>query len=130
LIVLDSSAAVDYLAGYEPQATWVAAHLSEEAHAPHVIDVEVVAALRRRVLSRQLSRRRAEIAVGDLRALRIVRYPHMPFLSRACALQADLTIADGVFVALAEALAAPLVTTERRIAAAPGIRAEISFFFA
>ena len=131
MIVLDSSAAVDYLAGYEPQATWVAAQLTgQEAHAPHLLDVEVVGALRRRVLSSQLARARADLALSDLLGLRLVRYPHTPFLRRAWSLRTNLTVADGVFVALAEALDAPLVTTDGRIAAAAGIRAEILSFFA
>ena len=84
MIVLDSSAAVDYLVGYEPQATWVAEQIlaDSDLHAPHVFDLEVIGAIRRAALKGDLSRARARQIVSDLIDLDIARYPHLPFIEK------------------------------------------------
>ena len=46
-------------------------------------------------------------------------------LPRIWELPANLTAYDAAFVALAEALDAPLLTRDERLATAPGIRARI-----
>jgi predicted nucleic acid-binding protein len=126
VIVLDSSAAVDYLAD-TAAAEWVTATLlaNPEIHAPHLLDVEVLGSLRRLVLTGRLSVMRASAAVEDLGVLAVKRYPHLPFLERVWELRATVTAADAVFVALAEALDAPLVTTDAHLARAPGLRARV-----
>jgi predicted nucleic acid-binding protein len=127
LIVLDSSAAVDYLVGTEPLGDWVEARITadDDLHAPHVVDVEVVGALRRLVLAGELARTVARQALADLGALNLRRYPHLPFVPRVWQLRDNVPAADACFVALAEALDATLVTTDRRLAAASGVRARI-----
>jgi len=52
--------------------------------------------------------------------LPLVRHSHELLLDRAWELRDNLTIYDGVYVALAELLDMPLLTRDRRIAAAPG----------
>ena len=64
-------------------------------------------------------------ALHDLRDLRLVRHGHSTLIDRAWALRHDLTVYDAVYIALAEALEAPLVTTDRRLASAPGHDAEV-----
>jgi predicted nucleic acid-binding protein len=127
VIVLDSSAAVDFLLGYQPHAEWVAEQLSADSdlHAPHLFDVEVLGAVRRRVLAGELRRRMAEEALADLLTLRVRRYPHRPLLERAWELRTTVTAADGVYAALAELLSVPLVTTDTRLSRAPGVRAVV-----
>ena len=127
MIVLDSSAAVDYLAGYEPRATWVAERLlaDPDLHAPHVLDLEVIGAVRRAALKGELSRVRARQVISDLIDLDITRYPHLPFIERIWAVRDNLTASDAAFVTLAEALGATLVTTDSALAAAPGIAARV-----
>jgi predicted nucleic acid-binding protein len=122
LIVLDSSAAVDYLAG-AAAGDWVADSLraDPELHAPHLLDIEVLAALRRLLLTGRIGAARASDAARDLRALPIRRYPHVPLLERVWALRETVTAADAAFVALAEALGASLLTTDLRLARAPGL---------
>lgn len=126
MIVLDSSAAVDFLIGSDVGG-WVDARLRnvDEVHAPHLLDVEVLGALRRGVQTAALSRRRAEEALADFEELRVRRYPHFPFLARMWELRQNLTAPDAAFVALAEALALPLLTTDRALASAPGPRIPI-----
>jgi predicted nucleic acid-binding protein len=127
LIVLDSSAAVDFLVGSDPLGGWVEACIAadDDLHAPHVVDVEVVGAIRRLVLAGELAGTVARRALEDLDALDLRRYPHLPFVPRIWQLREKIHPADACFVALAEALDATLVTTDSRLAAAPGIRASI-----
>jgi len=60
--------------------------------------------------------------------LRITRYPHALLLDRMWELRDNLTAYDASSVALAEALDAPLVTTDARLAASPGHRATIEAY--
>jgi predicted nucleic acid-binding protein len=130
VIVVDASAIVDYLLEFEPQASWAAEHMMDEPslHAPHAVDVEVLATLRRGVLGSHFPAARARLALDDFHALPIKRYPQKPFLERAWELRANLTVPDALYVAISEALEAPLVTTDRRLAGAQGHRAEIVVF--
>jgi predicted nucleic acid-binding protein len=93
--------------------------------APHVIDVEVFDVIRREHLLRRLDRTEATQAVDDLRDWPGERYPHRHLLARAWQLRDTVRGWDAVYVALAEALDIALVTTERRLASAPGPRCRI-----
>ena len=53
------------------------------------------------------------------------RVPHRTLLTRCWELRDNLSFYDGLYVALAEALDAPLITLDSRLAKAPGVRAEI-----
>jgi predicted nucleic acid-binding protein len=130
VIVVDASAIVDYLLDFEPRASWVAQQLADvpSLHAPHAVDVEVLATLRSGVLGSELSETRARVAIDDLHALPIRRYPHKPFLDRVWELRRNLTVPDALYGALSEALGAPLVTTDLRLAGATGLRTEIIAF--
>jgi predicted nucleic acid-binding protein len=97
----------------------------EVLHAPHLIDVEVTQVLRRLELAQVLEGARAKQALEDLRALRLVRHPHAALLDRVWSLRHNVTAYDALYLALSEALDAPLVTTDRRLAAAPGHEARV-----
>ena len=75
--------------------------------------------LRRFVHGGLLGPARARLALDDFVDLDLKRYAHLPFLDRIWELRVNLTTSDATFVALAEALAAPLVTTDRRLGRAP-----------
>ena len=122
MIVVDSSATVDFLLTREPGA-WVEEQLkaADEIGAPHLLDVEVVGALRRLARNGEISGRRAEQALGALVDLDVTRYPHVPFVDAMWSLRHNLSAYDAAFIALAEALEAPLVTTDLRIARAPDL---------
>ncbi len=98
---------------------------NETLHAPHLLDVEVLQVVRRLEAAGTLPPGRGRDALRDLRDLRLVRYPHETLLDRAWALRKNLGAYDAMYVALAEGLDAPLVTTDRKLAAAPGHRARI-----
>ena len=131
MIVLDSSAAVDHLARTRPeQALWVDERVlgADSLHAPHIVDVEVLGVLRRLVARGAITDERADVARTALAELDLLRYPHVDFLERMWELRANLTAADAAFVALAEALDAELVTTDRALSRTPGVRATLTTF--
>ncbi|MGA7303991.1 MAG: type II toxin-antitoxin system VapC family toxin, partial [Rhodothermales bacterium] len=97
----------------------------ETLHAPHLLDVEVAQVLRRYSISGTLDAERGHEALDDLADLAIARYSHEILLDRVWALRHNLTAYDGVYVALAEALNATLLTCDRRMASASGIYARI-----
>ena len=92
---------------------------------PDLLDLEVAQVLRRRVMAGVLSPGHAETALGRLRELPAARHQHGRLLSRAWELRHNLTIYDACYVALAEALAVPLVTADIAMADVPGVRCEV-----
>ena len=131
VIVVDASAIVEFVAR-QPADFDLARRIlgGRDLHAPHLLDVEVTQALRALVSRSALSSDRASDARIDAADLRITRYPHLPLLARAWELRHSLSTYDGVYVALAEALRAPLVTCDARLARASGHDAEIELFAA
>ncbi len=97
----------------------------ETIHAPSLVDVEVAQVLRRYVLRGDLTAGWARTAIGLLGGFPMERYSHEPLLPRIWELRDNLTAYDAAYVALAEALRAPLITCDRRLANASGIRASI-----
>jgi predicted nucleic acid-binding protein len=117
-IVVDASAILELLLN-TPHAPRVAERLfaaRETLHAPHLLDLEVVQVLRRHAAAGALSEPRGIQALEDLGDLPLERYPHHLFVDRIWALRHNLTAYDAVYVALAEALAAPLVTRDATLA--------------
>jgi predicted nucleic acid-binding protein len=100
--------------------------LGDDAHAPHLLDVEVLSAVRRHALSGRLGDTAARDAVTAVRDLPVIRHGHDLLLDRALQLRDSITAYDGVYVALAEILGATLVTGDRRLSRAPGLRCPVS----
>lgn len=99
--------------------------LDPDLHVPHLMDIEVAAALRRRVRLGQTDVGPAAQALADLTELAALRWDHAPLLGRVWDLRENLTPYDAVYVALAEALEAPLVVSDARIARAPGLSCRV-----
>jgi len=122
VIVLDASAVIEWLLrtdkGLRIEALIFS--LANALHAPHLLDVEAAHALRRYVREREVTEARAEQLLQNLVELRILRHRHTSLLNRVWELRHHLTAYDAVYVALAEALDAPLLTCDAKIAAAPG----------
>ena len=89
-------------------------------HAPDLMDVEVAQVFRRHVTGGVLSEARAAAALQLLQRLPVRRHPGRILLPRIWALRENLTAYDGAYIALAEALGAPLLTCDGRLARAPG----------
>ena len=97
----------------------------ESLHAPHLLDIEVAQVIRRYCRAGELSAERGREALVDLADLPLSRYPHDLLLARIWDLRHNLTAYDASYIALAEALDAPLLTCDRRLAAVPGHDAHV-----
>jgi predicted nucleic acid-binding protein len=94
-------------------------------HAPHLLDVEVAQVLRRYARAREVGVARATQALADFMDMRVERYPMEPLLGRIWALRDNVTAYDAAYIALAEALDAPVVTCDARLASSTGHGASI-----
>ena len=127
MIVVDASAVLELVLDTEA-ARRVAGRLlapSEVLHAPHLLDVEVTQAVRRYVRSGEIDPAKGRQAIADLLDLPVVRHPHTVLLARAWELRRSITAYDAMYVALAEALGAPLLTRDARLAHSNGHRARV-----
>lgn len=127
MIVVDASALIELLLN-TPRAHLVADRLlapEQSLHAPHLVDVEVTQVLRRYLRADALTVPRAQQALDDLGILPIDRHSHTDLLRRIWQLRDALTAYDAAYVALAEALHAPLLTCDGKLARAHGHRAQI-----
>ena len=122
MIVVDASALLEFLL-----QTSIGVRVEErifrdadELHAPHLVDVEVVQGLRRLVRMGEVSSGRADEAIVDLADLDLHRHSHVDLLGRAWKLRDNVSAYDAMYVALAEALEATVVTCDRPLAKAPG----------
>jgi predicted nucleic acid-binding protein len=119
MLVVDASCLCEVLIGGDG-AEAIGARLAGDVDhaAPHVVDVEVFGVIRREYLLGRLDRTEATQAVEDLEAWPGERFGHRLLLARAWQLRDTVRGWDAMYVALAEALSAVLVTTDRRLAAA------------
>jgi len=127
VIVVDASALLEFLL-QTPLGARVEARLfrdDDELHAPHLVDIEITQGLRRLVRSGEVSSSRAEEAIADLTDFDLHRHPHLDLLGRVWKLRDNLTAYDAVYVALAEAIDAPMVTCDGPLAKASGYRARV-----
>jgi predicted nucleic acid-binding protein len=127
VIVLDASVLVEYLTESE-RGQEVSQRLTGDSGwlwAPAVIDAEVGHALRAGLRRRSITPPLAEQALEDLMAMQLERVSHRFLAERAWQLRDNLSFYDGLYVALAEALDAPLLTFDARLGKAPGTVAEV-----
>jgi len=129
VLVVDTSAVIAALGG-SPPPPGLRERLGDDGdlHAPHLIDVEVLHALRRLVARGELAEDRALDVRADFEALSLVRYPHHPLADRIWELRDNLTAYDAAFVTLAEALGSPLVTCDAGLGRVPGVAISVEVF--
>lgn len=127
MIVLDASALLELLLETSTghHVAGLVADAATGLHIPHLADVEVTHALRRYVRERALDAAEAAATIRVLHALDLQRHSHEPLLDRVWELRDNMSAYDAVYVALAEALDARLLTCDGRLARAPGGRARI-----
>jgi predicted nucleic acid-binding protein len=129
MLVVDTSAVLEALSARDPAPGLIERLAGDgDLHAPHLIDTELLHALRRMGIKREITDERAADARSDFAELALVRYPHQPLNDRVWELRHNLTAYDATFIALAEVLAAPLITCDGRLASAPGHNAQIELF--
>lgn len=126
LIVVDASALYEVLA-HGARASLVHATLAEVDGfaAPELIDVEVTGLVRRDASRALLDDTGCHQALNNLVDWPGERYPHRPFAWRVWELRDNVRTNDAYYVALAEALDAPLLTLDARLARATGPRCQI-----
>jgi len=125
-VVVDASALVELLATGSC-SDLVAARVRGASHvwAPHLVDAEVGHALRAGVRRGELSASAAAERLDQLTRLRLHRAPHVDLLRAAWSLRDNVSFYDALYVALAAALDAPLLTLDARLGAAPGLPAVV-----
>ena len=117
--VLDAGVVVELLVGRLDET----ALGGEEAGVPHLLDSEVTSVLRRLVLRGLLGAEQGDAAMTRFLQLELERFPADPLRPRMWELRENLTAYDATYVALAESIgASALLTTDARLAAAPGLR--------
>jgi predicted nucleic acid-binding protein len=128
VIVLDASAATAVVLNEQGLADGVRERLAQTrgaVHVPHLFDLEVLSAIRGHLRGGRLAQGVAERALDLASQLRVRRWEHHPFRDRIWAMRDNVTAYDAVYLALAEALELPLVTTDARLASATGSAAKV-----
>ena len=119
--VVDASVFVALLTDSGDEGEWAKSVVDEGPLAgPHFVLVETSNLLRRLELASRISRTDSADALGALLSRAIHLYPFAPFGERVWELRHNLTCYDAWYVAVAEALACPLLTLDRRLARATG----------
>lgn len=127
MIVVDASVVANAIGDDTADGAAARSALRQDSNiaSPDLVDVETVSVLRKRWLAGDLTVRRFRAAITDLADLAITRHPTMPFMRRAYELRANVTPYDAAYIGLAELLGCALLTTDGRLASAPGPRCEI-----
>jgi predicted nucleic acid-binding protein len=120
-LIIDASMVVAALVDSGRDGRWAEALLvSDSLAAPHLLTAEASNILRRSALAGAISPEQASLAHADLLDLRVELFPYAPFASRIWELRENVTCYDAWYVAVAEALSAPLATLDIRLTKAPG----------
>lgn len=123
----DSSALVALLVDGGRDGQWATHRLTGvDLAAPDLVLYESANILRRHELAGLITHDQAEQAHLDLLDLAIEQWPYEAYAPRAWELRRNLSIYDASYVAVAELTETTLVTLDRRIARAPGVRCAIA----
>jgi predicted nucleic acid-binding protein len=126
MLVVDASCVAEIvLAGPDADRVRPLLAADRDHAAPHLVDAEVLGVVRRVHLRGEIDGTAALQAIDDLESWPATRVDHRPLLQRSWELRHSLTSADALYVALAEALQAPLITLDKRLARAEGPRCRI-----
>lgn len=98
---------------------------SQLIHAPYLVDIEVVSALRGLVRGGSAEPSAALAALARFAELSVIRHEHEPLLARIWELKDNVSAYDAAYVALAELLDVPLVTGDARLARAAPDHCEV-----
>ena len=121
-LVVDASLVVAALVDDGRDGRWAESMLmAEPLAAPHLMPVEVASILRKAALNGDISPDVAALAHADLLALPVELFPYEAVAPRVWELRGHLTTYDAWYVALAETLASPLATLDRKLSRAPGV---------
>lgn len=126
MIVIDASAMTEALVGREADEELLDA-LAGEVTAPHLLDVEVLSALRGLTLGGKLAAEAAEAARHEHFTFTIARHDVQSLADRVWELRHQFTSYDACYLALAEVLDVPLYTCDAKLGS-NGHNAEVLVF--
>jgi predicted nucleic acid-binding protein len=128
MIVLDASVVVELLTNgiLADSIRNELAGRDESFLVPHLIDVEVMGAMRRLVAGRRIDPHRSGQFLAGLAALPAERYSHTPLIGRIWQLRHNFTAYDAAYIALAEATDSVLYTCDEKLRR--GHRARVVLF--
>jgi predicted nucleic acid-binding protein len=122
-LVVDASVVVAALVDDGEVGRWADAALDHQGlAAPHLMPFEAANILRRAALRGDVSEDVARLAHADLLDLTVELVTFEALARRAWALRSSVTVYDAAYVALAEALDAPMMTLDIRLSRAAGPR--------
>jgi len=125
MIVVDASAAFEIVLR-TPLGMRANVRLAgEDVHVPHLIDIEIASVVRRHLLAKELDAEAAEETILHLLEWPLIRHEHAALLPRIWALRHAVSAYDACYVALAEALDAPLMTCDTKLSRSHGHAARI-----
>ncbi len=119
---------VDALVDQPANPTLLALIADSELHAPTLLDYEVASALRGHAMAGMLSDQQVPDAVDDFSGLRIERYSLAPMMRTVLDLKDNITVYDAAYIVLAQALDAPLVTADTKLAGARTVGVDVQVF--
>jgi predicted nucleic acid-binding protein len=128
MIVIDASAVVELLL-HRPMAEALGDALAEANDGivvPHLVDVEAVSAVRQLAAAGLVDAHGAAEFLEALGGFQAERVPHAELLQRAWELRHNFTAYDAVYIALAEANGATLLTCDAKLL--KGHRAKVRLF--
>jgi predicted nucleic acid-binding protein len=128
VIVVEASAVVDALVDDPANPDLLALLADMELHAPALLDFEVASALRGHALGGRLDPVRLDEAVEDFTAFRIERHQMTGLLGHLLDLRDNFTVYDAAYLVLAQALGAPLVTSDAKLREAVRLGIEVQVF--
>lgn len=117
--VVDASAAVEYLLRTTLGLKVADAIADAFLVAPALLDVEVLAVLRRTVLHKKLAEQRATEALEDLIEWQVDRIAHSRLIQEAWRHRHNVSGYDAFYVATARLYNVPLLTADGPLARAP-----------
>ncbi len=128
MIVLDASVVVELLTngGMANAIRSKLAGTDESILVPHLLDIEVLSAIRRLMAGQRMDPHRGARFLMDLAALPAQRYSHTPLIGRIWELRNNFTAYDAAYIALAEATASILYTCDEKLRI--GHRARVVLF--
>lgn len=125
-LVCDASAVVTVLLDSGPIGDWLARRFAAaDLYAPALLPFECSNVIRRHEVGGLISSDQAAQAHADLLDLPLDLFPYESVAQRVWQLRRNLSSYDAAYVALAEALDAPLITLDRRLSQAPGVTCRI-----
>jgi predicted nucleic acid-binding protein len=127
MIVVDASVVVELLTDEGSSSARVSEAMGRDPEwvVPEHLVIEVASALRELWLGSRFTDAEFDACLAALSTLELSSFPTLPLLPRIRSLAANATAYDAAYLALAEKLASPLLTLDRKLARVSGSFARV-----